>query len=224
MNIIYEQKPSGFYWYIQVFQFFFRSKSSSTLSQIAIIIVWLHSLVMGSIIVTTFSWTEGQTSCTLHGILLPEVGVFMFTAQFILPTIIIIFFYSMMFHRIKHSAIRINRISVVQIAFDQRTRNIQKNIRIAKTLIIIVSLFLLCWSPFCTLMLVWNLSGSTIGSKSPGYVVTLMMGILNSCFNPIVYGWRIEEFRQAYYNVIKDIRSMCNLCKSPNQETVIQLS
>ncbi len=185
------------------YNFYFRSPSIRTYSNTSISVVWIYSILTGGILAYTFNWHVNNT-CALHTVLMRPVAIFLFSSQFMFPTFILVFFYGLMFCHIRHIRHRINHVRPVSTTTDQMARMINKEILIAKTLIIVISLFLFCWTPFCVLVFVWSVTNNDMGSKSGVYIITLMLGILNSSLNPVVYGCRSLEFRQTYIAVLHD--------------------
>ena len=81
-------------------------------------------------------------------------------------------------------------------------------------LILIMALFLLCWGPILTydLLAAFELMGASNSGTAPGFVhvkTTLSLAsYLNSCLNPIIYGFMSKGFRSS-------LRS--SLCCSPGK-------
>ncbi|XP_066518431.1 adenosine receptor A2b [Hoplias malabaricus] len=77
---------------------------------------------------------------------------------------------------------------------------LQREIRAAKSLSIIVGLFALCWLPVHTLNC---LTLFTQINKSPEVMyVAIILSHANSAVNPIIYAYRIKEFRNTFRKII----------------------
>uniref|UniRef100_A0A8C4RH93 G-protein coupled receptors family 1 profile domain-containing protein n=1 Tax=Erpetoichthys calabaricus TaxID=27687 RepID=A0A8C4RH93_ERPCA len=65
----------------------------------------------------------------------------------------------------------------------------------AKTLAIVMGVFLLCWSPF----FVCNIINPVLNHPAPDILITALafFGDMNSTFNPLVYGFFYSWFRKA---------------------------
>jgi len=70
----------------------------------------------------------------------------------------------------------------------------------AKTLGIVVGMFILCWLPFFLLLPIKALT-----STQPGvfFSICFWLGYCNSCFNPFIYAFSSREFRKAFKSILK---------------------
>ncbi|XP_018651133.1 putative amine GPCR [Schistosoma mansoni] len=75
----------------------------------------------------------------------------------------------------------------------------------AKTLGIIMGLFILCWLPFfiCNILIAFNPHSlnQNDGFKQAHILVT-WLGYINSCINPIIYAHSMHEFRRAFKRLL----------------------
>lgn len=78
---------------------------------------------------------------------------------------------------------------------------LQKEIRAAKSLSIIVGLFAICWLPVHILNCL-TLFYSEL--KKPGVVmyVAIILSHANSAVNPIIYAYRIQDFRNTFRKIL----------------------
>ena len=62
-------------------------------------------------------------------------------------------------------------------------------------LLIVIVVYLVCWSPFCFLLFYEIGSGEKV--KGPASTVTMLAGFANSCCNPMIYAIKYKNFRNA---------------------------
>ncbi|XP_041127937.1 adenosine receptor A2b-like [Polyodon spathula] len=86
---------------------------------------------------------------------------------------------------------------------DNSRRRLQKEINAAKSLSIIVGLFALCWLPLHILNCL-NLFYKDFANKKPEFVmyVAIILSHANSVVNPIIYAYRIRDFRNTFHKII----------------------
>ena len=78
---------------------------------------------------------------------------------------------------------------------------LRRDIRAAKTIAIMIGLFLIGWLPFFSLGIVQFVSGDLVLPAHAVFAVKLLQ-YSNSLFNPILYGKKFPEFRKAYIKIL----------------------
>ena len=68
------------------------------------------------------------------------------------------------------------------------------------TLTVVVT-FAICWAPYCAGMLC--LADKNCGFSERFMLLALMLSILNSCCNPVIYGLLNKNFRNAFKNILR---------------------
>ena len=120
--------------------------------------------------------------------------IFNFTAGFALPLLIICSSYAFIFIQVRRHANR--KIS----------NQISKQWTLARTISVVVSLFLICWTPFFLIVLMYQYCLSCTFFEQPwfeyipGIIKTLHY--FNSCCNPFIYGVFNVNFRSAYKGIL----------------------
>jgi len=78
------------------------------------------------------------------------------------------------------------------------------DIQTAKSFLIVIGVYFLCWTPFCfMLMLDIIMSKKT---NQTGALIGLWIGYANSCLNPVIYTWKYKQFRHALVSTEKKLR------------------
>ncbi|XP_071515488.1 octopamine receptor beta-2R-like isoform X2 [Panulirus ornatus] len=83
----------------------------------------------------------------------------------------------------------------------------------AKTLGIIVSVFLLCWLPFFTWYLVSALCGPACAAPDALVTILFWIGYFNSTLNPIIYAYFNRDFRKAFRKTLTHYGLDCAGCR-----------
>lgn len=69
------------------------------------------------------------------------------------------------------------------------------DIRTAKSFLLVIGAYFLCWTPFCVTLIVDIIMMKKINSKVS--LICLWLGYTNSCLNPLIYTWKYKQFRNA---------------------------
>ncbi|XP_078377654.1 adenosine receptor A2a-like [Oculina patagonica] len=91
-----------------------------------------------------------------------------------------------------------NRLNRTLHIFDsQSRRNIERNIKLSKTLFIVVGLSLICWLPAVLLYTVIHTCPDCILEVATVMLTVTALHQANSVINPIVYSYRMPMFKEA---------------------------
>ncbi|XP_044288454.1 sphingosine 1-phosphate receptor 1 isoform X1 [Varanus komodoensis] len=92
------------------------------------------------------------------------------------------------------------------------TRSSEKSLALLKTVIIVLSVFIVCWSPLFILFLLdvkCKVKSCPILFKTEYFLV---LAVLNSATNPIIYTLTNKEMRRAFFKIVR-------CCKCPTTDS-----
>ena len=156
-----------------------------------------------------FIWAAGSAAAVLHLLSFLHVFGLVYVAAAVNITILS----SLCVVCTSYVIIR-NRFRRPVPKFDnQNRRNIERNIKLSKTLFIVIGLSLVCWTPAA---LLYNVSFFVCQNCIPQivFLVTVALHLGNSIVNPVVYSYRMPIFKEE----LKRFSCNCNFLKHPGKE------
>ena len=78
------------------------------------------------------------------------------------------------------------------------------DIQTAKSFLIVIGVYFICWTPFCVTLLLDIVMSKKMNSKVA--LICLWIGYTNSCLNPLIYTWKYKQFRRALVSIGKKMR------------------
>ncbi|KPP65007.1 kappa-type opioid receptor-like [Scleropages formosus] len=157
--------------------------------------IWILSSAAGipALVLGSTETNNGTTECALQ---FPEPYVYwdtlmkvcVFIFAFIVPVLIITVCYSLMILRLK--SVRLLSGS------REKDRNLR---RITKLVLVVVAVFVVCWTPIHIFILVKVLTDvpNTTGITA-AYFFCVALGYTNSSLNPILYAFLDENFKRCF--------------------------
>ena len=125
----------------------------------------------------------------IHGVEGRIIVIIYFVFAFVLPCLIIVICYGYIFNR---------RIKFVRV-HQEHTR---KDLRLAYTVLAIIIIFFICWTPFFGIMLYYALCNNC-AVLSDAVVMAKWLQFFHSCCNPFIYALLQPKFRHEFKKVIK---------------------
>ncbi|XP_070604874.1 nociceptin receptor [Erythrolamprus reginae] len=118
----------------------------------------------------------------------PIFGICVFLFSFMIPVMVITICYSLMIRRLKNVR--------VLSGSKEKDRNLR---RIARLVLVVVAVFIICWTPVHIFVLVRSLGAKTDNELSLSilYFCTAL-GYANSCLNPVLYAFLDENFKTCF--------------------------
>lgn len=148
-----------------------------------IVLVWAASLGLSGILHMTWGYK----------------GIFITIISFFLPLIIIIFSYAKIYQVTTRSCV-LRRSGGTQL---------KRDIRSAKQMVVVISMFILCWVGFFVLTLILSTKRSMSSTINPAVLDFLKaLTYLNSCINPLLFTMVSRRFKKAITDILQ--------CQRPN--------
>ena len=113
-----------------------------------------------------------------------------FTLGFVIPLVVIIVSYCVIFYAASHM-MRSSNDSV----------STTRELRVAKTISVVIGLFIICWSPFFIINMIYVFCYHCARPKWPIYV-SKVMHYTNSMMNFFVYSARSPDFRNFFRKIL----------------------
>nr|XP_020468109.1 gonadotropin-releasing hormone II receptor-like isoform X2 [Monopterus albus] len=169
-------------------------------SKIMLTVAWTMSVILSlpQMFIfhnVTITVPENFTQCTTYGSFVQHwqeilYNMFTFVCLFLLPLVIMIFCYTRILVEISSRMARSNLVSR-DVHLRRSHNNIPKaRMRTLKMSIVIVTSFIICWTPYYLLGL-WYWLFSEKMEKTVSHSLTHMLfifGLFNACLDPITYG------------------------------------
>lgn len=115
-----------------------------------------------------------------------------------IPTMAIVFLYSKVFIKISQHSSRLER------SRNDSVMNVEE-IKVTRSLVIIVFAFMTCWTPVLIIDLVDTARG-TWSLPRGAYLAYTYLATLSTCVNPFIYGLTNPPLRKAYIEVMGSCR------------------
>ncbi|XP_029452782.1 trace amine-associated receptor 4-like [Rhinatrema bivittatum] len=128
-------------------------------------------------------------------------GVLASLIAFFIPGTVMVGVYEHIFMVAKDQARKIHKVSAVsQSVSDTKKMSLKKESKAAKTLSVVMGVFILCWLPF----FIATMADPFINFSTPEdlFNAFLWLGYFNSAFNPIIYGLFYPSFHKAFKSIL----------------------
>ncbi|XP_067861531.1 adenosine receptor A2a-like [Heptranchias perlo] len=148
----------------------------------------------------TITCRDGMVSCLFEEVVTMDYMVYYnFFACVLIPLLIMFGIYLRIFMAARHQLKQMD----FKIIHTEKTRStLQKEVHAAKSLAIIVGLFAVCWLPLHIINCVNLFCGNC---RPPAWIMyfAIILSHANSVVNPLIYAYRIREFRQTFRKILK---------------------
>ncbi|TNN82719.1 Adenosine receptor A2b [Liparis tanakae] len=142
-----------------------------------------------------------KTKCLFESVVDMQYMVYFNFFVCVLPPLVIMLGIYLKIFTVARKQLRLIELKCVGNGDNQNHGLLQKEIRAAKSLSIIVGLFAVCWLP------VHILNCITLFYKEPQkheivMYVAIILSHANSAVNPIIYAYRIQDFRNTFRKIL----------------------
>ncbi|XP_029182437.1 5-hydroxytryptamine receptor 1-like isoform X2 [Acropora millepora] len=139
----------------------------------------------------------------------PCYNIMVSVLNFVLPALAMCSIYLMIYRQIRRHTCTVHPADSTTPSGPAKFL-LQRNIRAAKRIALIVSVFLISWVPFSVLSIIGNIC-LECHREIPLqiYYVTLLMGYSNSALNPFLYSFNNRNFIDSYTRLYRAIRKAC---------------
>ncbi|XP_067846674.1 sphingosine 1-phosphate receptor 1 [Heptranchias perlo] len=163
---------------------------------------WLLSVFLGGLPIMGWNCLQGFPHCSTVLPLYHKHYLLFCTTVFCFILLAILLLYARIYVLVRSRSRRLTfrKYSV------RSNKSCEKSLALLKTVIIVLSAFIICWSPLFILLLVdvaCVVKGCPILYKSEWF---LALAVLNSAMNPIIYTLTSREMRRAF------VRLLCCAC------------
>lgn len=202
----------------------FKSKSKFTRAYTLIITAWLYA---AAIFIPTFYFAKMEGLDTKNGklwycITIPNNSLagfvyllFLFLASFLVPLIIMIVLYTRVGKAVWSRQRKISRSHNTYISNSSITVLERSRKRVTRMLLMVVVVFLLCWSPFVIYTGFIERWVAPFPNPADGVrLITYCLGLFNSICNPFIYYFNSESSRKESLKVV------CFEMSAPRKNTV----
>ncbi|XP_051888024.1 adenosine A2a receptor a isoform X1 [Pristis pectinata] len=136
---------------------------------------------------------DGMVTCLFEEVVTMDYMVYYnFFACVLLPLLLMLGIYTRIFMAARHQLKQM----------DVSRSTLQKEVQAAKSLAIIVGLFAACWLPLHIINCV-NLFCENCRPPASVMYFAIILSHANSVVNPLIYAYRIREFRQTFRKILK---------------------
>ena len=173
---------------------------------LGIVFVWLHSIFWA--VAPLFGWgeytfEEGTSTCKPNysgqGLVDKSYALGLPLFCFLFPVLVMVFAYAMIYKTAR------KQLRSIQLPGNVPSAGLKKSHKAAKTVFIIIGLFVLCWALY-TAASSWKLFASSSDLPSRVVRIGLYLAVSNSCINFYVYAIRDKVFRKGLRHLLVPLR------------------
>ena len=198
----------------------YRSRMTTSRSMQIIFIIWLISLAIATYAATPDSGSRGFIA--IVGGFCPSADInkrkqfytFLSVSVIFLPIIVMMLMYSLIFvvaHK-RQKMLRNGQLGETCPGQNHRQRSVlRQDMKNVRMLLTVLGVFLLCWYPFIIISILSLYSPNIIDLNIfIVFRVTLLLCLINSLCNPIIYACMDQTYRQAFKHLLQRMMRKTN--------------
>ncbi|XP_044513528.1 sphingosine 1-phosphate receptor 3 [Gracilinanus agilis] len=152
---------------------------------------WLISFSLGALPILGWNCLDNLPDCSTILPLYSKKYIAFCISIFITILVTIVILYARIYILVKSSSRKVTNHS-----------NSERSMALLRTVVIVVSIFIACWSPLFILFLIdvaCKVKECAILFKAPWFIA---LAVLNSAMNPIIYTLASKEMRRAFFRLV----------------------
>ncbi|XP_039623241.1 sphingosine 1-phosphate receptor 1 [Polypterus senegalus] len=166
---------------------------------------WFVSAILGGLPIMGWNCIAQLDSCSTVLPLYHKTYILFCTTVFSIILMAIVILYSRIYAFVR---IRSSQLVFRKYSTSRSSKSSEKSMALLKTVIIVLSCFILCWAPLFILLLLdvaCQVNTCWILYKAEWF---LALAVLNSAMNPLIYTLTSNEMRRAFLRML-----LCDFCK-----------
>ncbi|XP_037343411.2 cannabinoid receptor type 1B-like isoform X1 [Pungitius pungitius] len=187
---------------------------TKTKAVIAFSVMWAISIVFSLLPLLGWNCKRLNSVCSDIFPLIDQKYLMFWIGMTSALVLFIIYAYMFILWKSHHHAVRMlsrssQRSVIVYTAEGTKVQTVRPeqarmDLRLAKTLVLILVALIICWGPLLAIM-VYDLFGKVNDFIKTVFAFCSMLTLLNSTVNPVIYAMRSKDLRRAFLN-------LCHLC------------
>ncbi|XP_071354980.1 cannabinoid receptor type 1B-like [Trachinotus anak] len=192
---------------------------TKTKAVIAFSVMWTISIVISLLPLLGWNCKRLNSVCSDIFPLIDQKYLMFWIGMTSILVLFIIYAYIFILWKSHHHAVRMlsrssQRSVIVYTAEGTKVQTVRPeqarmDLRLAKTLVLILVALIICWGPLLAIM-VYDLFGKVNDFIKTVFAFCSMLCLLNSTVNPVIYAMRSKDLRRAFLNI-------CRVCRGVTQ-------
>ncbi|XP_063447753.1 adenosine receptor A2b-like [Mytilus trossulus] len=169
---------------------------SEKVANILICIVWIYAATLAIIPLLGYNTFKSGMFCAYELVMATSYRLLVALHFIVLPVIMFLIYCRVFFVAWSHK----KKIMSEQCFNTSIHVRIQKEMKMAVIMAVVMLGFSLCWLPFAVIQIIQALEFSVNRAFISNFLVFL--GLLNSVINPFIYVWKNKQYKEAFRKII----------------------